>query len=120
MIEKRKLISSDLYQFALVEKAILKSLCHPFIAEMYNTFQSANKLFITMEYCPGGSLYTQLTKFSKFHESAVKMYITEVILAIEYLHSNEIVYRDLKLSNVMLDEDGHVKLIDFGLSCKVN
>ena len=69
-----------------------------------------------MEFCPGGELFFHLNKHRPFPEEAAKFYFIEVLMGLEYLHSHDIVYRDLKPENVLLDVDGHVKLTDFGLS----
>jgi serine/threonine protein kinase len=69
-----------------------------------------------LEYCPCGDVGDILKKQKRFSEEVAKIYIAEILLAIEYLHSNGIIYRDLKPDNIIIDEDGHVKLTDFGLS----
>jgi serine/threonine protein kinase len=69
-----------------------------------------------MEYCPGGDLGKQIKLKRKLSEHEARSYICEVILAIEYLHKNNIIFRDLKPENIVLDRDGHIKLTDFGLS----
>ena len=69
-----------------------------------------------MDYCPGKDLLNQLMKTKTFNESQAKFYISELILAIEHLHQNNILYRDLKPENILIDVDGHIKLADFGLS----
>ena len=94
---------------------------HPFIVQMYESFQNDAKLFIVLEYCPGGNLSRILRKNktngkAMLSESEARHYICEVILAIEHLHKNNIIYRDLKPDNILISADGHVKLTDFGLS----
>jgi len=69
-----------------------------------------------LEYCPGGDLGKVLKKERKFSEEVAKIYIVEVLLALEYLHSKSVMYRDLKPDNIMVDHFGHIKLVDFGLS----
>lgn len=71
-----------------------------------------------MEYCPGGDLGNLLSNKKRISEDLAKLYIAEILLALEALHSNFIIYRDLKPENVILDENGHVKLTDFGLAKK--
>ena len=69
-----------------------------------------------MEYAAGGELYFHLRQERMFSEKKAKFYIEEIVIAIEHLHSIDIIYRDLKLENVVLDVKGHIKLVDFGLS----
>lgn len=69
-----------------------------------------------LDYCPGGDLSYHLTQNTKFSEKDTRFYIAELVLAIEYLHLQNVVYRDLKPENILLDKDGHIKLADFGLS----
>lgn len=73
-------------------------------------------MFLILEYCPGGDLGSVLNKERRFSEDRARMYMTEIILALEDLHKRDIIFRDLKPDNVVLDGDGHAKLTDFGLS----
>lgn len=83
-------------------------------------FQNEYRLYIIMEFCPGGDLGTQIKNRNKnrnrFTENEAKAYICEIILGLEFLHKNDIIFRDLKPENVVLTATGHVKLTDFGLS----
>ncbi|XP_037045867.1 ribosomal protein S6 kinase alpha-5-like [Bradysia coprophila] len=88
----------------------------PYIQTLYYAFQTSDKLFLVTEYLPGGEMFTQVQK-GKLPESYVRFYIAELIVALEHIHMQGIVYRDIKLENVLLDAEGHVKLVDFGL-CK--
>ena len=69
-----------------------------------------------LDYCVGGDLALNLIQLGKLDEQAAKFYLSELILAIEHLHNINILYRDLKPENIMLYQDGHIKLVDFGLS----
>ena len=69
-----------------------------------------------MEFVNGGDLRFHLEKQKKFKEEVVKFYAAEVIIALDYLHQQNIIYRDLKPDNILLDKDGHIKLTDFGLA----
>lgn len=71
---------------------------------------------MVMDYCPGGDLGEHLQKEGSFSEDRSRLYISEVIMALEKLHSNNIIYRDLKPDNIVLDKEGHAMLTDFGLS----
>jgi protein-serine/threonine kinase len=79
-------------------------------------FQDKTHLYMIMEFVNGGELFYHICESGKFTEERAKFYASELILALEYLHGQGIVYRDLKPENVLIDREGHVKLTDFGLS----
>jgi len=89
---------------------------HPFIVSLRYAFQSRSKLYIVLDYCAGGELFFHLGKQGRFDEHRTRFYAGEIVLALEHLHELGIVYRDLKPENVLLSEDGHIALTDFGLS----
>ncbi|KAI1328307.1 serine/threonine-protein kinase sck1 [Xylariaceae sp. FL0255] len=88
----------------------------PFIVGLKFSFQTQNDLFLVTDYMSGGELFWHLQKEGRFDEKRAKFYIAELILAIQHLHNNDIVYRDLKPENILLDANGHIALCDFGLS----
>jgi serine/threonine protein kinase len=92
------------------------SINNPFIVKLYYSFQSNEKLFLILEYCPNGDLSKQLKLQKRLSEEKAKFYICEIILALGELHKNDIIYRDLKPDNIVIDKDGHALLTDFGLS----
>ncbi|XP_077299373.1 ribosomal protein S6 kinase isoform X2 [Arctopsyche grandis] len=99
------------------ERNILEAVKHPFIVELVYAFQTEGKLYLILEYLSGGELFMHLEREGIFLEDTTCFYLSEIILALEHLHSLGIIYRDLKPENVLLDAQGHVKLTDFGL-CK--
>lgn len=98
------------------ERKIMQITNHPFIVKLYWAFQTYTTLNFVMDFCVGGELFYRLKKNKRLDEFTAKFYIVELILAFEYLHEKNIVYRDLKPENVLIDIDGHIKLADFGLS----
>ncbi|KEG03829.1 rac-beta serine/threonine protein kinase, putative [Plasmodium vinckei vinckei] len=116
ILRKENIISQNQLEHTKVEKSILKSVSHPFIVKMYYTFQTSKKLYFILEYCPGGELFFHLSKLNKFTEEIARFYVSEIIIALQYLHKLSIIYRDLKPENVLLDKYGHIRLTDFGLS----
>ncbi|KAL3316293.1 Ribosomal protein S6 kinase beta-1 [Cichlidogyrus casuarinus] len=98
------------------ERNILEMIKHPFLVELHFAFQTPGKLYLVLEFLPGGELFMRLESSGVFTEEQASFYLSEIILAIGHLHSMEIIYRDLKPENVLLDAQGHVKLTDFGLS----
>lgn len=99
------------------ERNILECVKHPFIVDLIYAFQTGGKLYLILEYLPGGELFMQLEREGIFMEDTACFYLAEITCAIEHLHAQGIVYRDLKPENILLDLQGHVKLTDFGL-CK--
>ena len=98
------------------EKEIISTVSHPFIVKLHYTFQTSEKAYFILDLLNGGDLYTHIMKSGKFKESQARFYVAETVLALNHLHENKIVYRDLKPQNIMVDNDGHIKLTDFGLS----
>lgn len=99
------------------ERNILECVKHPFIVDLKYAFQTNGKLYLVLEFLPGGELFMQLEREGIIMEDSASFYLAEIVLALEHLHAQGIIYRDLKPENVLLDKDGHVKLTDFGL-CK--
>jgi len=96
-------------------------LNHQNIVEYYGSKISEGKrgVDIIFEYVPGGSLRDLLNKFVKFEEKLVKVYIRQIIEGLNYLHKNDIIHRDLKCSNILVDNNGVIKLSDFGASKRI-
>ena len=102
------------------ERKILEKIDYPFINKLYYAFQNDKKLYMITEYMPGGEMFYHLHMNNYFTENKARFYIAEIVLAIDHLHKNNILYRDLKPENILLDELGHIKLTDFGLSKIMN
>ncbi|XP_055621626.1 ribosomal protein S6 kinase alpha-5 [Toxorhynchites rutilus septentrionalis] len=99
------------------ERQVLESIkTSPFLVTMYYAFQTDSKLHIILDYVSGGELFTHLYNREHFTEDEVRIYIAEIIVALEQLHKLGIIYRDIKLENILIDADGHIVLTDFGLS----
>ncbi len=98
------------------ERDILTKVRHPFIVTMHCSFQTKEKLFIIMDFLAGGELFLRLGREGIFLESTARFYIAEIVLALEHLHSLGIIHRDLKPENLLIGNDGHLCLTDFGLS----
>lgn len=97
------------------EKSILQTISHPFIVALRFAFQNRDRLFLVLDLLAGGELFHHLVD-SNFDEYRAKFYAAQIGLAIGYLHSKNIIYRDLKPENAVLDKDGYVCLTDFGLA----
>lgn len=100
------------------ERTVLAKLNHPFIMKLYYAFQTKSNLYFITQFMYGGELNYHIYKEPNnyFAEDKARFYAAEIIIAINYLHNNNCIYRDLKPENVLIDKSGHIKLIDFGLS----
>jgi len=103
-------------QHILNEKLVMKSCSSPFIVQLYQTFQDSRYLYMLMEPCLGGELWTILRNSKRFTDSTARFYVACVILAFDYLHDKGLIYRDLKPENILLDSYGYIKLTDFGFA----
>ena len=98
------------------EKFLLSNIRFPFIIQLYGTFKDQRNIYMLLEYAIGGELFTYLRRAGKFSVADTKFYASEIVLALEYMHSMNIVYRDLKPENLLLDSNGHIKITDFGFA----
>lgn len=104
-------------EHTVMERIVLEKINHPFLVSLLCAFQTQSRLYLGLEFLNGGEMSRILRLVGSLEETAAQFYIAEVILAIEFLHNKNIIYRDLKTQNIILDSRGHVKLVDFGF-CK--
>jgi serine/threonine protein kinase len=117
ILQKDKIFSNNLVRYATTERNVLTYFTkHPFIVNLNYAFQTSTKLFLILDYCPGGDLGQLIQREGYLSEEQAKVYMAEVLLALEDLHKSDIIFRDLKPDNVVIDSDGHALLTDFGLS----
>mmetsp|Transcript_26895 Transcript_26895/g.39844 ORF Transcript_26895/g.39844 Transcript_26895/m.39844 type:complete len:570 (+) Transcript_26895:148-1857(+) len=116
VLKKDYIIRKNQVQHTKTERNVLGYVHHPFIVGLNMAFQTADKLFFVLDYCAGGELFFHLGRMGRFPESQARFYTAQITLAIEYVHGLDIIYRDLKPENVLLDHHGNVRLTDFGLS----
>ncbi|ORE02363.1 camp-dependent protein kinase 6 [Rhizopus microsporus var. microsporus] len=119
VLKKAEIVKLKQVEHTNNERAILASVQHPFIVNLWGSFQDDANLYMVMDYVPGGELFSFLRKSKKFSNEVARFYAGEVLLALAYLHSKDIIYRDLKPENILLDAHGHIKVTDFGFAKKV-
>ncbi|PAV60678.1 hypothetical protein WR25_14434 isoform C [Diploscapter pachys] len=117
ILKKEVIIQREEVAHTLTENRVLQRCKHPFLTQLTYSFQTPYHLCFVMQFANGGELFTHLQKSGTFSEERTRFYGAEIVLALGYLHSLAIVYRDMKLENLLLDKDGHIKIADFGL-CK--
>nr|AML77989.1 putative LOV domain-containing protein [Angiopteris evecta] len=117
-MDKSVMLNRNKVHRACAEREILAIMDHPFLPTLYASFQTKTHVCLITDFCPGGELFLLLDRqpAKVFYEDAARFYIAEVVIALEYLHCQGIIYRDLKPENVLLQKDGHVLLTDFDLS----
>ena len=118
ILKKQKLRKTNQQEHTKSERNLLVKLNSPFIVTLYYAFQDKIHLYIVTEFMQGGELFFHLYRESFFENEKAKFYAAEIILALNYIHSNNMIYRDLKPENILLGKDGHIKLTDFGM-CKI-
>ncbi|XP_008802442.1 probable serine/threonine protein kinase IREH1 isoform X2 [Phoenix dactylifera] len=116
VLKKADMIRKNAVESILAERDILITVRNPFVVRFFYSFTSQENLYLVMEYLNGGDLYSLLRNLGCLDEEVARIYIAEVVLALEYLHSLHVVHRDLKPDNLLIAHDGHIKLTDFGLS----
>eukprot|EP01103_Thecamoeba_quadrilineata_P004995 TRINITY_DN14855_c0_g1_i1.p1 TRINITY_DN14855_c0_g1~~TRINITY_DN14855_c0_g1_i1.p1 ORF type:complete len:1342 (+),score=313.48 TRINITY_DN14855_c0_g1_i1:55-4080(+) len=115
-LKKDDMVRKNMVEAVMMERTILASTQNPYVVKLYYAFQSKKYFFLVMEYLNGGDCGSLLEIVNSFDEKIARIYIAEVVLALDYLHSLGIVHRDLKPENLLFNNQGHIKLTDFGLS----
>ena len=116
VMKKSEMIQKNMVSQVIAERNALALNRSPFCVNLYYCLQSANNVFLVMEYLIGGDLKSLLSTYGYFNEAAARFYTVEIALALEYLHKHNIIHRDIKPDNILLTAKGHIKLTDFGLS----
>lgn len=120
VVDKQRVRRNRAVESVMMEKEVLKRTNHIFIIRLYYTFQDETRLFYVLEYARKGALLDYLIRLTSFDIPCARFYAAEIFVALEYLHKQSIVHRDLKPENVLLTENMHIKLADFGSAIILN
>ncbi|XP_060778522.1 serine/threonine-protein kinase greatwall isoform X2 [Neoarius graeffei] len=116
VVKKADMVDKNMSDQMRAERDALALSKSPFIVQLYYSLQTATKVYLVMEYLIGGDVKSLLHIYGYFDEDMSLKYISEVALALDYLHRHGIIHRDLKPDNMLISNEGHIKLTDFGLS----
>ncbi|KAF8123784.1 cyclic AMP-dependent protein kinase catalytic subunit [Boletus edulis] len=116
VLRKVKIVRLRQVEHVNAERYILSRVRHPFVVDLFATFQDSLNIYMLMSYVPGGELFTHLRRAQKFTPDVTRFYLANITLALKYLHSFNIIYRDLKPENLLLDSRGYLRLTDFGFA----
>ena len=119
ILKKAEVIYLKQVDHVKTEKKILEEITHPFIVNLVGAFQDDKNLYLVLEYIIGGEFFSHLRKAGRFPNDTARYYAAQISLVFEHLHSLQILYRDLKPENLLLDKDGNCKVTDFGFAKKV-
>ncbi|KAL3857108.1 hypothetical protein ACJMK2_011803 [Sinanodonta woodiana] len=116
LVKTQIIVESAIQQ--VKDEAAIQSILgdHPFIVKCQEYWQSRKHVYIVLEYVPHGDMFTLWTFHGYFPESLVKLYVAEMAIVLDYLHKSGVIYRDIKMENILFDANGHIKLTDFGLA----
>mmetsp|Transcript_9464 Transcript_9464/g.25678 ORF Transcript_9464/g.25678 Transcript_9464/m.25678 type:complete len:283 (-) Transcript_9464:161-1009(-) len=120
MLSKNLVLRTKQVDHIIAEKEIIADIKHPFIVQMFHAFQDPKKLYLVLEFVVGGEFFTHLRQANRFPNDTAKFYAAQVVSTFDYLHTRNIIYRDLKPENLLLDRSGYLKVTDFGFAKRID